>query len=148
MEQHSLERINSSQIKDFFRSLCMVSSRYEKKEHPAYETLKHLENKHFKTSENQRFSVPQKSKRFSREINKSEAAIEKELKDKIFQLEHELHQTRQERDKSIGENREQIHELNVSLLSIKTRMNEILEHKKQRERRVRELERKIREKVN
>ena len=128
--EHALEHINPSQIKDFFRSLCLVSNRYKKKEHPVYETLKHLEKKHFKTLE-----------------KKSEAAIEKDLEVKINRLERELHQTKKERDKAVGENREQIHELNVSLLSIKTRMNEILEYKRQRERRIRELERKIRKTV-
>ncbi|MAE42582.1 hypothetical protein CMO93_02330 [Candidatus Woesearchaeota archaeon] len=127
MEQHSLERINHSQIKDFFRSLCIVGNRYEKKEHPVYENLQHLEKKHFK---------------------KPKAITEKEPKNKMKALEQELQEVKNERDEAVGENRKQIHELNVALLSIKTRMNEILEHKKEREKRVKELEEKIRKKVH
>ncbi|MBN4049132.1 hypothetical protein JYT91_00775 [archaeon AH-315-M20] len=128
MQQYPLEHINPSQVKNFFRSLCVVSNRYAHKEQAV--SHRHITKlkKHPK-------------------IKESEAVIEKELEVKINQLEQELHQTKQERDKAVDENKKQIHELNVALLSIKTRMNEILEHKKEREKIVRELERKIRKKV-
>ena len=51
-----------------------------------------------------------------------------------------------ERDNAIEKNRKQIHELNAALLSIKTRMDKFIEHKKDREKRIRELEKKINKK--
>ena len=73
-----------------------------------------------------------------------ENAAEKELRCRIQQLEKELRQTTEERDKVLKENGDSINELGIALLSIKTRMNEILEAKKEREDKIKQLEAKIR----
>ena len=134
MEQRSLENINPSQINNFFSKLCVISNRYAKKQHDTALFSK-VRKMHLRKVSKLKSKI------------RVEMATEMELREKIQGLELELQQTRQDRDHALEENKKQIHELNVSLLSIKTRMNEIHDHKKERERRVRELERKIRKKV-
>src|SRR3989338_8154742 len=69
-----------------------------------------------------------------------ENAEEKELRCRIQQLEKELQQTREERDKALEDNRNKISELSNALSSVKTTMIGLLESKKER---VKHLERKI-----
>ena len=68
---------------------------------------------------------------------------ERALRTKIQQLEHELQQTRKEKNRALTENRNKINELNIALLSIKTQIKEIIHYKKERDKRLRGLERKI-----
>ena len=51
------------------------------------------------------------------------------------------------KNKVLEENRSRINELNFSLLSIKAKMNELLQSRKRRDVRIRSLERKINKKV-
>tara|TARA_Y100000310_G_C20668591_1_gene809011 strand:- start:291 stop:638 length:348 start_codon:yes stop_codon:yes gene_type:complete len=70
-------------------------------------------------------------------------STEKDLKETIHNLKQELQKTTLERDQEAKENKTKIAELNVTLLSIKTKMHEVIEHKKQRQKRIDELEQKI-----
>lgn len=114
MQNASLENISLSSLKNFLIKLSTASNRHTKKEHIAY-------------SETQ-----------------FENAAKKELIGRIQQLEKELQQAKEERDKALNENRNDINELGIALLSIKARMNEILEAKKERECKIKQLEAKIR----
>ena len=68
---------------------------------------------------------------------------ERELLQKIENLENELKIVKGERDEAVELNKERIHELTATLLSVKTRINTFAERKEERERRIKELESKI-----
>lgn len=151
----SLEHISPSQVKSFFSSLCTVSSRYGKRQKAMQDLDKHLE----KLQKQPKFKNLLKSDDISQlksKINevlgsekkilgnkKLQATKENELIGKISSLERELEQARLERDNALEENKQKIHELNIALLSVKTRMEKLIEHKREREKRIRELEKKI-----
>lgn len=77
--------------------------------------------------------------------------LEKSTKDmlrvRIKQLEEELKKAIEGKNKVLKENRSRINELNFSLLSIKAKLNELLQDRKKRDIRIRSLERKISKKV-
>lgn len=111
MQNISLDNIDASNLKNFFRKLCIASSGYEKED----------------------------------------ASLEKATKDilkvRIRQLEEELKKAIEGKNKVLKENRNRINELNFSLLSVKAKMNELLQARKRRDVRIRSLERKINKKV-
>jgi len=124
-----LQDIDSSEIKHFFKHICIVSNNPVRKK------------RHFDVKK--KYVEPKKM----HELAKIQRSAEKELKDNIPNLEYELQHVRKERDKAVGENREQIQELNVAVLSVKTKLHNYIEEKKERARRMKELEEKIRRKV-
>ena len=148
-----LEQINHSQIKDFFTNLCIVSSRYEKKHHAIKDLDKQLEKiQKYSKGKLDTDDIPRLKSKINEVIeserrilrrNQQESAGKTESAGRIHQLEHELEQVKIERDRALEENKEKIHELNIALLSIKTRMENLIEHKREREKRIRELEKKI-----
>ena len=109
MQNISLDDIDASNLKNFFRKLCSVSSKYE-----------------------------------DTSLDKSTKDI---LRVRIKQLEEELQQAIEENNKILKDNRRKINELNFSLLSIKAKVNELLQDRKRRDIRIRSLERKISKKV-
>jgi len=120
MEQYpSWDDISHSNLKKFVRKLCIVINRSSEKEHYADD-----------------LGIP---------LN--EVSTEKGLKAKIQHLEEELKQTKKEKDKALNENKKQIDELNLALLSIKTQIKEIIHYKKEKNKRLRSLEKKIIETV-
>lgn len=124
MQNASLDNINPSNLKNFFSKLCIVNDRYAGRELAAYNV-------------NIEFGQLKKYK-------SSHITTEKMLSSKIQKLEEELQQTREEKNRALGENRNKINELNDALVSIKTVIHELLEAKKQR---IRHLERKIRKEI-
>ena len=66
------------------------------------------------------------------------------LRVRVQELEKELQQTREEKCRILKENRNKIDELNTALLSVKTEINELLQAKKEREMRVKNLEMGVR----
>ena len=66
------------------------------------------------------------------------------LKTKIRELEKELKLAREEKDNALSENRNKIDELTVALLSIKTKVNELVQAKREKEKRLRDLSGRIR----
>jgi seryl-tRNA(Sec) selenium transferase len=108
MQNTSLGYIEPSQLKIFFRKLCIVSGRY------------------------------------AEEDNYMETATKEMLKARVQELEEELQQIREEKDMAVKENKDKINELSLALLSIKTEINELLEAKKEREMKVKGLERRMR----
>ena len=111
MQNISLDNIDASNLKNFFRKLCSASGRYE----------------------NEDASLERANKNI--------------LKVRIGQLEEELKKAIEGKNKVLRENRSRINELNFSLLSIKAKMNELLQDRKKRDIRVRSLEKKISKKV-
>ena len=71
-------------------------------------------------------------------------ATKEMLRARVQELEKELRQIREEKDSALKENRDKINELNIDLLSIKTKINELLQAKKEKEMRVKNLEIKLR----
>ena len=151
-----LEHIDPSQVKSFFTRLCAVSNRYEKKHHAIQDLDKQLKKiKKYSKGKLDINDIPGLKSKINEVLdserkilghNRTETAKEKELFEKIDELEHELQQAKQERDNAIELNRKQIHGLNAALLSIKTRMEKFIENKKEREKRIMELEKKINKK--
>jgi len=107
MQNISLDNIDASNLKSFFRKLCIESSGYENKDAS-------LEN-----------------------------ATKGILKVRVEQLEEELQKSIEQKNKILKENRSKINELNFALMSIKAKMNELLQVRKRRDVRIRSLERKI-----
>lgn len=152
-----LEHISPSHVKRFFASLCAVSGRYEKKLHAIKDLDNQLEKiKKYSKGKLDAGDIPRLKSKINEVLEsekkilghtRAETAKEKGLLEKIDELEHELQQAKQERDNAIEQNRKQIHELNDALLSIKMRMENLIEHKKEREERIMELEKKIKSKV-
>jgi|TARA_B100001964_G_scaffold244968_1_gene329115 chromosome segregation ATPase len=108
MQNISLDHINPSDLKNFLRKICIVSSRHVR------------EDKYLGT------------------------ATKEMLRARVQELEKELRQIREEKDSALKENRDKINELNIDLLSIKTKINELLQAKKEKEMRVKNLEIKLR----
>jgi len=111
MQNISSGNIDVSNLKNFFKRLCRVSSKYENKDVSIEKSTKDL------------------------------------LKVRIKQLEDELQEVIEEKNKALKYNRGKINELNFSLLSIKSKVNELLQDRKKRGIRIRSLERKINKKV-
>ncbi len=88
MQNTSLEHIDPSNLKNFFRKLCIVSDRY------------------------------------AEENNYPETATKEMLRARVQELEEELQLAREEKDKTLEENRNKINELNLAVLSIKTEIND------------------------
>tara|TARA_Y100000310_G_scaffold332054_1_gene406869 strand:+ start:698 stop:1066 length:369 start_codon:yes stop_codon:yes gene_type:complete len=91
------------------------------------------------------------SNRYTKKDEKLETANKELLMARIHELENELHKTKGEKDAASKENKDKIDELTASLLSIKTRMDGLLEaeeEEKAKEANIRHLENKIKEKVN
>ena len=151
----SLEQVNPHRVKNFFVNLCAVSSRYEKKHHAIEDLDNQLEKiKKYSKGKLDTGDIPGLKSKINEVLEsekkilshkRAETAKEKELFEKIGELEHELQLAKQERDNAIEKNRKQIHELNAALLSIKMKMDNFID-KKEREKRIRELEKKINEK--
>ena len=124
MQNVSLDGINPSNLKNFFKELCIVNNRRAGRELSSYNVNTEIgQLKKFKSSH---------------------ITTEKMFSSKIQQLEEELQKTREEKNRALGENRNRINELNDALVSIKTVIHELLEAKKHR---IRHLERKIRKEV-
>jgi len=87
------------------------------------------------------------SSKYENEDASLEKANKNILKVRIGQLEEELKNAIEGKNKVLRENRSRINELNFSLLSIKSKMNELLQDRKRRDIRVRSLEKKISERV-
>ena len=110
----------------------MISPRYVKKSHP-----KELVN-----SEQRLPAVF--SKKYKKDSLKTDDA--NQLKARINELEDHIEQLTLERDTAIDKNKAKIDDLNLALLSIKTKVQELLHLKSIRDRRIRELEHKINKK--
>ena len=114
MQNVSLEDIDISNLKNFLIKLCVVSSRHAERG----------------------FAISHFQAQF-------ENLTENSLRDKIKQLEEDLQKAKEERDRALKENRNRIDELNIALMSIKTRIDEVIKAKKEREARTSYLEAKI-----
>lgn len=129
-----LENIHPSQIKDFFREICKITISQQKKYHQfSHQNIKLQKEKEIP------FQKYKKGKFQSENVD--------ELKQHIKELEQQLQETKQERDRAIEQNRNKISDLNLALLSIKTKTEELLHIKRQRERRITDLEKKISKKL-
>ncbi|MBI2651021.1 hypothetical protein HYX01_00970 [Candidatus Woesearchaeota archaeon] len=114
----TMENISLSNLsrKDFLRRICVIASRHSKKDN----SLK------------------------AGEIKKAKTALEKEMMEKIHGLEMELQAAKEEKERALNENRNMINELNAQLLSVKIKIDDLIAQKKEREAKIRNLERKIR----
>ncbi|MBL7055969.1 hypothetical protein ISS07_03590 [Candidatus Woesearchaeota archaeon] len=147
----SIGHIDSDAMKGFVKKLCLVSKRYSEKHNAAKNLDNHLnkiENKKVSKKEiselqskiNQVLHIEKKILRTS----KIESSREQELLKKINQLETDLADAKKERDKVVINNKIQIEELSLSLLSIKTQLDALSEEKRKKEEKFRNIEKKAR----
>lgn len=152
MIQDSLQTIKPEQVQDFFKHVCLaykandelLESRQElqrqiqKVKQAPKKWMLHKEVEELpKKVEN----VVKKEKRY---IEYSNDLMELDsLKQKIKHLESELYRVKEEKKKVITENREQIKNIKEYIVKIKSRMDLFMKAKEHRDRRFKELERKV-----
>ena len=140
---------NRQGIKNFFSKLCITANRHGEMHHNLKELDSHLEKiKRNARSEKSRVDIESIVGTERKLISyKEHDAREKELLQKISQLERELEKARKERDDAVEKNAKQLHELNLALAAAKSRMGSFFHEKREREKRFRELEAKIKKRV-
>lgn len=140
---------NRQGIKNFFSKLCTSADRHAEMHHNLKELDSHLERI-------KRNAYPGKSRVDIESIVGTERKLisyrehdarEKELLQKISQLERELEKARKERDDAVEKNAKQLHELTLALAATKSRMGSFIHEKREREKRFMELEAKIKKRV-
>jgi len=145
--ENSIEHLNPSQLKRFVKKLCLVSNRYSKKQKALSDLNSHLKklSKSSKPSElkTKIDNVLTTEKQILK--SKTSKSHDEDLKKRIHKLENELKEVTKEKDDAINKNKGQISELTISLLSVKTRLSNFIEEKKERDKK---LERKIKRKVS
>jgi len=152
MEPYPLNNINPSQLKNFVRELCIISSRYAKKQKAVEDLDRHLEKiKKPKGIKLQKEHIAKLMPKINKVVEAekmlltkhSEEAKEKQFREQIKRLENDLYQARKERDKAKDENKHKIDQLATTVISIKERISNIIRAKMQKEKRINELNQKI-----
>ena len=121
MEQNiSFDNLSPLKVKNFFKKACIASRKFSGDYSYANEVL----------------SEPKED---LSKYNPQERVLRKKIQD----LEQELKKTKQEKEQAENENRKKIDELNVALSSIKNEIKELIHYKKERNKKLRNLEKKI-----
>lgn len=103
---NSLDNINPSNLKKFFRELCIIYSRHPTIEQIPQPNTLNLDN--------------------LKKYRNSYVTTENMLKSKIQQLEEELQLTKEEKSKALEENKRRIDNLSDELMSIKNRVQNLI----------------------
>jgi len=133
--EYSFEHLDNSQVKRFLKQLCVVINRPKQSHHVVSKPI-------VKSNLSKKPDLKQ-----TKELIYHDPRVEDEFKTRIHFLEEALEKTKQERDNALEENKIQIRELNLALLSIRTRMSEFIKAKNEREKRVEYLEKRINKKL-
>jgi len=146
MEQHSLDHVNPSQLKNYFWKLCLVSGRYGEKHYAMKHLHTHLDKlkSHPAGKKLHPGYVTELKARVNRVLEADrkilgsiKPAITREMDHrlKIYRLEEELRRIREEKNHTTEENKKKIDEVGTALLSIKTRLNDLLQTDKKPKKR-------------
>lgn len=148
----SLQNIGPGQIKDFFKHVCFVINEHKEKEKAREDLHKQIRKireapkkwifeKEVKGLHEKVGNVLATEKKLL--AYKDDAKLIKRLKDKVNFLEGQLAKAKAERDEALFENRERANEIQDSLRYIKSRMHRFIRAKEERDKRLKELEKKV-----
>ncbi|MBL7054405.1 hypothetical protein ISS05_01455 [Candidatus Woesearchaeota archaeon] len=148
----SLQDIKPDEIRDFFKHICFVISEYEERNKARMELKKHIER--IKTAP-KKWILHQEIKNLHEKVGEvidkekkllgygDDTKLINQLNDKLSFLEAQLSKARMERNKALFENREAISEIHDSVRQIKSRMHTFITAKEERDKRFKELEKKV-----
>jgi len=148
----SLQDIEPKEIKDFFKHICFVINEYKERENARGELngqirkireapKKWIFEREVKGLHEKVDKVLSTEKKLSG--SRDYAKLISNLNDKIGFLEGQLAKVREERDEALFENRARISEIHDSVSHIKSRMYKFIKAKEERDKRLKELEKKI-----
>lgn len=121
MEQDiPFNNLSPLKVKNLFRKLSIASGSYSK-------------------SKNYTGNISTQAEEELRQYSPTEKALMEEIKD----LKQELQETREEKDRALDGNGKKIDELNLALSLIKSEIKQLIQYKKERNSRLRDLEKKI-----
>jgi vacuolar-type H+-ATPase subunit I/STV1 len=147
----SLQGISPEEIKEFFKHICFVVRNQKEREEARREMHKQIMKiktapkkwildkeigKLHKTVENV-VDAETKLPKY-----KDNAVLLRHLSDKVRFLETQLAKVRKEKEEAVLENRRKIEEIKASVEQIRARMFDVIKAKEERDRRIRELEKK------
>lgn len=148
----SLQDIEPEEIKDFFKHICIVVDEHKERE-KAREEL-HKQIKKIKTAP-KKWIFEKEVKGLQKTVDnvlhtetkllkyKDDTKLINKLNDKIKFLEGHLVKIKGEKDKALFENRQQISEIQNYINHIKSRMYIFIRAKEKRDKRLKELEKRI-----
>lgn len=147
-----LQDIKPEEINDFFKHICFVIN--ENKERQKAREELHKQIKKIKTSP-KKWIFEKEVKGLHEKVGKvldtekkllgykNDTKLIKQLNDKTMFLEQQLSKAKNERDKALFENRQQIGELKDSLSYIRSRIYSFIRAKEERGKRLKELEKRV-----
>lgn len=153
----SLQNINPEEINDFFKHICFVINEHKEGE----EAIRELHN------QIKKIKTAPKKWIFEKEVDglhdkidkvviakknlfayKDNAKLISQLNDKINFLEEQFDKVKTERDNVLLENREKINEIQDSLKYMRSRISEFSRAKEERDKKLRELEKRAKKVVS
>ena len=159
MEQlNSSEHIDPAALKEFVRHVCIVIKKHHEREEArtglerqikkvktislAKNPKRWLIEKELKVLNNKiSLALEKESKLLG--MGEKDSAVILELKNKIQQLERELIEKERSETEGLTKNKEKIEEMDYTLKALKSKIEEIAVVKVEREKRIKELERRI-----
>jgi len=148
----SLQNIGPEEIQDFFKHICFVVNEHKERENAREELHKQI--KKIKTAP-KKWIFEKEVKGLHEKVGKVLTAEKKllsykddtrlinQLNDKIKFLEGQLARVKGEKDEALFENRGKIEEIQGSIGDIKSRMHTFIRAKEERDKRLTELEKKV-----
>ncbi len=157
MEQIS-EHINPAALKDFVRHVCIAARKHHEREEAktglemqikkvkqaslAKQPKRWLVEKELEAL-NKKISMVLEKESQLRGTEEKDSADIAELKNKVQQLERELAEKERSESEELSKNKEKIEEMGYALKALKDKIGEIAAVKIEREKRIKELERRI-----
>lgn len=154
--ESSLENIKPEEINDFFKHICFVINENKEREEARKELHKQI-NKIKEAPKKWIFEKEVKGlhEKFDKVLStekkllgyKDESKLISQLKEKMQFLEQQLATVKRERDEALFVNKEKMNEIQDSINLIKSRMYKFVRAKEERDKRLRELEKKVKKVV-
>jgi len=142
-----------TQVRHFFRRLCLVASRYAHKQRAVEQLNSHLGKiKKHSSKEEYHEDLNELNEHIQNYVQASQKVkmykpvlnfAERRLQQHVNELEHELAQAKEERDHAVIDNKQRIDEITHAIHSIKSQVDQLEAKHHRRGIRVRELEEKI-----
>ena len=159
MEQlNSSEHIDPAALKEFVRHVCIVIKKHHEREEARTGLERQIKKiKTISLAKNpKRWLIEKELKALNNKISlalekeskllgmgEKDSAVILELKNKIQQLERELMEKEKSETEALAKNKEKIEEMDYTLKALKGKIEEIAVVKVEREKRIKELERRI-----
>lgn len=140
MEETS-EKINPKRLKSFVKHLCILAKKHKDREKARIELQQQIQR--LKRFSSKKREMDEELKELNRKIS---LVLEKEIQ--LLGIERGEGADSKKLMRNVGENRERIRQIYNSINDIKSRLEEYINFKTEREKRIDELEKKIRAKSN